>query len=102
MGSIAEKYSSHVIITEDNSRTEPTEEIISDILSGISDVTKRTVITSREEAINHAILSVCVDDIVVILGKGSERYIISNGGISDYNEQEIVRSALEKRLTRKI
>lgn len=102
MGKIAEKYSYHVIITEDNSRSEATEDIIKDILDGMSDVTKRSVITSREEAIKHAVLCAGVDDIVLILGKGNERYIISNNCICDYNEREIIRSALEKRLTRKI
>lgn len=102
MGSIAEKYSSHVIITEDNSRTEPLSKIIDDILFGISDVTKRTVITSREMAVRHAVLSASVDDIVLVLGKGCEGYLISNGGTTDYNEHEIVRSAIEMRRMQKI
>ena len=102
MGRIAEKYSSHVIVTEDNSRSEPTSKIIEDILSGMTDLAKRTVITSREDAIRHAILSASVDDIVLILGKGHEKYLITNTGIRDYNEREIIRSAFEKRLTHRL
>ena len=101
MGRIAEKYSSHVIVTEDNSRDELTSKIIADILSGMSDISKRTVITSREEAIRRAVLSSSVDDIVLVLGKGHERYKISNDGITDYNEKEIILSALEMRLNKK-
>ncbi len=97
MGKIAEKYSSKIIVTEDNSRGEPTEQIISDIILGIEDVTKRCIITSRTEAINHAIIQAEDDDIILILGKGHERYTVNCCGIHEYDEREIVNSAFAKR-----
>lgn len=97
MGKIAEKYSTKVIVTEDNSRSEPTEQIISDIISGMKDCKKRCVITSRSEAINHAIINAENDDIILILGKGHERYTVNRYGVHEYDEREIVNSALIKR-----
>ena len=97
MGEIAEKYSNRVYITEDNSRGEPTSKIISDIIGGMSYPEKRSVITSRSEAISHAIASASTDDIVLILGKGHEKYIITDGEISDFSEREIIERAFEKR-----
>ena len=93
MGSIAEKYSSKIYITEDNSRNEPTEAIISEILFGVQDARKREIITSRSEAIKRAIVCAENDDIVLILGKGHERYTVNSRGIHEYDERDIIKSA---------
>ena len=97
MGAVAEKYSFHVYVTEDNPRGESKEKIIKDILAGIKDVRRRTVITSRTIAIKKAILSAENDDIILILGKGHERYYIDESGYHNYDERSIIRDALRKR-----
>ena len=97
IASVAEKYSDQIIVTEDNSRSESTIEIISDILSGIEDTAKRKVITSRAQAISHAILSANKNDIVIVLGKGHERYSIDKNGYRDFDERIVIKDALEKR-----
>lgn len=97
MAAVAESNSDLVIVTLDNSRSENEGEIISDILSGMSDAKKRKVITSRANAITHAILSAQSDDIVLILGKGHERYNIDRNGYHDFDERTVIRDALEKR-----
>ena len=97
MASVAEKYSDLIVVTEDNSRGESTIKIISDILAGIHDTTKRKVITSRSQAISHAILIAEENDIVIVLGKGHERYSIDKNGYRDFDERTVIKDALEKR-----
>ena len=75
MGKIATDLSDYVIFTNDNPRTEKPEDIIKDILSG---VTKNNyeVILDRKEAIKKGIDSMKKNDILLILGKGHESYQI--------------------------
>lgn len=97
MAKIAEEYSDTVIVTNDNPRGESENEIIEDVLSGFSDDTKRTVITSRKSAISHAILSANKGDVIAIIGKGHERYNIDKNGICNFDERTIIKEALNKR-----
>ena len=97
MAAIAEKYSSNVIVTEDNSRGEDTSEIIEDILSGFQKTESRKVITSREAAIKRSILEAKRDDVILLIGKGHERYSIDASGIRDFDERMIVKAALQER-----
>ena len=97
MASVAEKYSDHVIVTADNSRNEPLENIISDILKGFKTTEKRTVITSRKAAIEHAIFAAKDGDIIAVIGKGHERYNIDENGYSPFDERKIINDALKKR-----
>ena len=96
MGKIAEKYSDHVIVTEDNNRTESFSSIASMILCGMTNAS-HTVIESREEAIRHAILTASKDDVIAIIGKGHEKYIINSNGKMAFDEKEIIYSALSER-----
>lgn len=97
MGKTAEKLSDFLIITNDNSRTENESEIIADITSGLTYPHKREIIPQREEAITRAILYADDGDIIVILGKGHEHYIINQSGYHYFNEKSIVSNALSAR-----
>ena len=97
MAAVAEKYSDFVIVTADNSRSEPLENIIADILQGFKSTEKRIVITSRSAAIEHAILSAKDGDLIAIIGKGHERYNIDENGYSSFDERDIVKKAITKR-----
>ena len=97
MAAVAEKMSDLVIVTQDNPRTENESEIISDILEGFTVAEKRRVITSRRSAITNAIMSADDGDVVIVLGKGHERYNIDKNGYHDYDERLIIKEALEKR-----
>ena len=94
---LAEKMSDYVIVTSDNSRNEDTTEIIKDILSGFKFHTSRKVITSREKAIENAVISADEDDIIVLIGKGPERYSIDKSGYHYFNEREIIENSMKKR-----
>lgn len=97
MAAIAEKYSDFVIVTTDNSRTEPETKIIKDILRGFSYQKKHKVISSRKDAIEYAVINADVSDIVIIIGKGHERYNIDRNGYHSFDERIIIKNAIDKR-----
>ena len=101
MARIAEKYADTVIVTTDNSRNESPKDIISDIIKGFEGGCYR-VIEDRSEAIRTAVISAKTGDVVAIIGKGCEKYSIDKNGYHDFNEKEIVMSALKARKASKI
>jgi UDP-N-acetylmuramoyl-L-alanyl-D-glutamate--2,6-diaminopimelate ligase len=76
MAAIACKYSDKVIFTSDNPRSEDPLEIIKEMQKGIgpSDVKKTLVLVDREEAIKTACMLARAKDIVLVAGKGHEKY----------------------------
>jgi UDP-N-acetylmuramoyl-L-alanyl-D-glutamate--2,6-diaminopimelate ligase len=72
MGQVAEQLSDRVIITDDNPRTEPPEQIVQEVLLGILNPEKVSVVHSRLAAIEFALSEAGPDDLVVIAGKGHE------------------------------
>ena len=73
MGSIAEKLANHVIITDDNPRHEDPSVIRKEIISGMTR-DNFIEIQDREKAIKYAIQNMSKNDILVIAGKGNEKY----------------------------
>ncbi len=93
MGKVSETLSDFTIITSDNPRNEPPSNIIRDILEGFSDSEKRCVITNRRKAIIKAIETANRGDVVIIAGKGHERYQWDSQGIHDFDEREVIDEA---------
>lgn len=75
MGAIAAQYADKVIITNDNPRLEPPQQIIHDIMQGIalSDSKKVVVEPDRKQAIQYAIAHALAVDTILVAGKGHER-----------------------------
>ena len=96
MAKIAEQYADRIILTADNSRTESTRDIISDIINGF-ELGSYEIKENREDAIYSAILCTEGGDIVAIIGKGPEKYNIDKNGYHPFDEREIIRKALAKR-----
>lgn len=92
---IATKYARHTVICEDNSRGEPFEKIAAEILSGAPDNKCITVIEDRKSAIRHALSLAGENDIVAIIGKGHEEYIIDKNGKRHFSERAIIREYFE-------
>jgi UDP-N-acetylmuramoyl-L-alanyl-D-glutamate--2,6-diaminopimelate ligase len=76
MASIACSLSDKVILTSDNPRTEDPEMILGEMMKGVDAVhAKKTLsITSRREAIRAACMMAEHGDIILIAGKGHEKY----------------------------
>jgi UDP-N-acetylmuramoyl-L-alanyl-D-glutamate--2,6-diaminopimelate ligase len=94
MGNIAYRLADYSIITSDNPRTENPIDIINQIVSGIDDENKYTVITNREDAILHAIKMASVNDVLLIAGKGHEQYQEINGTKYDFSDFLVVNKYL--------
>lgn len=97
MGKIGAEMADRVIITSDNSRNENTEDIIGDILSGISDNGCVTVVENRREAIFMGISEMPSDGVLLITGKGHEDYMIENGCRTVFDERKIIGECLSKK-----
>lgn len=93
MGEIACKYSDRVILTSDNPRYEDPFDIIRDIQSGIA-AGSYTVEIDRKSAIIRAIEMAKPGDMVMILGKGHEKYQEINGTTISFNDYAIAEAAI--------
>lgn len=89
MGGIATEHSDAVIITSDNPRDEDPLEIINEIKTGI----KRdnySVIENREEAIKKAAELSRKEDVILIAGKGHEKYQEIKGVKHHFSDKEVI------------
>lgn len=95
MGAIAEKYSDYVIVTNDNPRTENPQAIIDDILCGIKYVQTVEVIPSRFHAICTIIKRASAIDMVLVAGKGHEKFQIIGKDRIYHSDRDIVTNILK-------
>ncbi|MFM8454195.1 MAG: UDP-N-acetylmuramoyl-tripeptide--D-alanyl-D-alanine ligase, partial [Gammaproteobacteria bacterium] len=97
---VLQKYADFIksiVITQDNSRTEDTKQIITDILKGWDPNLGRTdlkIILDRKTAILQAILESESEDIVLIAGKGHENTQILAEAILPFSDQAVALNAL--------
>ncbi len=96
MGRIASTMADFVIITSDNSRGEEKSDIIGEILRGVDKDACFTVIEDRESAIEYAIKNARKNDVILLAGKGHEKYEIDKGGRRYFCERDIVKKYVSK------
>ena len=96
MAQEAARQSDHVIITSDNPRDEEPEDIINDMLSGLTteDRKKTISIADRREAIRTACMMAQKGDVILVAGKGHEDYQIIKGVKYHFDDHEVVKEAL--------
>ena len=95
IGKVANKYLDHVILTQLDDRGENVYDICKTIQAEIVDISS-VIIPSRQVAIEQAIEIACKDDIILILGKGHEKFISLEVGHVDYpGDSTIVKEAIE-------
>ena len=97
MGAIASKFADFVVVTSDNSRSEDPLSIIEDIYKGINKEKEHIIIVERESAIRFAVSIASRGDVILLAGKGHEKYEISQEGRRAFDESEIVKDAVSKR-----
>ena len=84
--------SDKVIITSDNPRFEEPQDIINDMLAGLSkdDMKKVISIVDRKEAIRTACMLAQPQDVILIAGKGHETYQDIKGVKSHFDDKEVL------------
>ena len=97
MGNVACKFSDSVIVTSDNPRFEDPSAIISQIESGIrGEFSNYDIVEDRRDAINKALSMASKGDVVVIAGKGHEKYQITKESSVPFDDCAVARSVLKK------
>jgi len=108
MGAVAARLSDLVIVTSDNPRSEDPERIIEEIRRGILIPANRVApkgqhgtpslaIVDRRQAIEKAIRDARPGDLVLIAGKGHEKYQVIGDRTLPFDDVEVARAALTKR-----
>jgi UDP-N-acetylmuramoyl-L-alanyl-D-glutamate--2,6-diaminopimelate ligase len=109
MGAVAARLSDLVIITSDNPRSEDPNQIIEEVKRGIvlpadraggSRPPKSTpylAISDRKTAIERAVREAASGDLVLIAGKGHEKYQVIGERTLPFDDVEVARAALARR-----
>ncbi len=97
MAQEAVKQSDKVIITSDNPRFEDPQDIINDMLAGLTQqqMTKVVSIVDRKEAIRTACMLAQKGDVILVAGKGHEDYQEIKGVKHHFDDKEIIRDIFE-------
>lgn len=95
MAKVAVENSDRVIITSDNPRFEDPQAIIDDMLAGLSEEQRQSVlsIVDRREAIRTACMLAKPGDVILVAGKGHEDYQIVQGVKHHFDDHEVIREA---------
>ncbi len=96
MAQEAVKQSDRVIITSDNPRFEEPQDIINDMLAGLTPQQMKKVLTivDRREAIRAACMMAQKGDVILIAGKGHEDYQEVKGVKHHFDDREEVRKVM--------
>ncbi len=114
MGAVAARLSDLVIVTSDNPRSEDPEQIIEDIKRGIVMPADRLppkgqaapkstaclAIVDRQAAIDRAVRDARPGDLILIAGKGHEKYQVVGDEVLPFDDVEVARATLVRRRSR--
>lgn len=97
MGQVAAEHSDRVIFTSDNPRSEDPQEIIGEMEEGVAvHQRKKTLsIADRREAIKTAVGFAQQEDIILIAGKGHEKYQEIKGVKHPFDDKQVLSEVLE-------
>ncbi len=107
MGMVAARLSDIVIVTSDNPRTEDPARIIEEIRRGITPgpaAGRRTevlAVVDRAEAIERAVAMAGAGDLILVAGKGHEKYQQIGDRVLPFDDAAVAREALARRLARR-
>jgi UDP-N-acetylmuramoyl-L-alanyl-D-glutamate--2,6-diaminopimelate ligase len=105
MGAVAGRLSDLIVITSDNPRSEDPSRIIDEIQRGITPDTRRDsaqrilAIVDRQAAIAKAIELARPGDLVLVAGKGHEKYQVIGDRALPFDDVSVAREALARRRT---
>jgi UDP-N-acetylmuramoyl-L-alanyl-D-glutamate--2,6-diaminopimelate ligase len=97
MAQAACDLSDKAIFTSDNPRTEDPAQILKDMEAGLNTASKRKYITigDRKEAIKTAVSLANAEDIILVAGKGHEKYQDINGVKNHFDDKEVLKEMFE-------
>lgn len=96
MAKLAEKYADYTIVSSDNPRSEDQEKIFTEIKKGFSDsFSKYEIIADRKKAIRKAIEIANNGDLVMLLGRGHEKYQIFKDKKIELDDRKVAYQAAE-------
>ncbi|MBL7802550.1 MAG: UDP-N-acetylmuramoyl-L-alanyl-D-glutamate--2,6-diaminopimelate ligase [Saprospiraceae bacterium] len=92
MAQVAARMSDQAILTSDNPRTEDPQAILRDMEAGLTpeDLKKTLTIENREQAIKTAVRLAGPGDIILVAGKGHEKYQDINGVKHPFDDREML------------
>jgi UDP-N-acetylmuramoyl-L-alanyl-D-glutamate--2,6-diaminopimelate ligase len=98
MARIACEYSNKVILTSDNPRSEDPEKIIEEMMAGVDIVSKRKVLSilNRKEAIKTACALALPGSIILLAGKGHEKYQEIKGVKYPFDDKQVVKEIFDQ------
>ena len=97
MGKIAQQLCDKIVITSDNPRQEDPQQIITDILSGLTLINPKTVFVESDRHLAIKLLKDIsdVNDVLVLAGKGHEDYQILADKTIHFDDREEVNKIFE-------
>ncbi|MBE50787.1 MAG: UDP-N-acetylmuramoyl-L-alanyl-D-glutamate--2,6-diaminopimelate ligase [Flavobacteriales bacterium] len=97
MTSIAVNFSDKVVLTSDNPRTEDPKKIVNDMMSELSQEMMNKVIVNldREQALYTAMQLASNNDIILVAGKGHEKYQEIDGVKYPFDDVEIIKKKIK-------
>jgi UDP-N-acetylmuramoyl-L-alanyl-D-glutamate--2,6-diaminopimelate ligase len=97
MAEVACEYSDKIIFTSDNPRNEDAAEIIKEMEAGVPVVARKKFIsiTDRKEAIKTAVTLAQQQDIVLVAGKGHEKYQEIKGVKHNFDDRQVLMQMFE-------
>ena len=95
MARVAEQFAEAVVVTDDNPRTEPSQQIIEQICQGAEHPQALTVIPNRAQAIASTIAAARPGDVILLAGKGHENYQEIDGVRHPFSDIEQASLALQ-------
>ena len=92
MGQVASRFSDMCILTSDNPRSENPAEIIDEMYKGVEVVDRKKVLinTDRREATKMSVSLAGANDIILLAGKGHEKYQEINGVKHHYDDVAVL------------
>jgi UDP-N-acetylmuramoyl-L-alanyl-D-glutamate--2,6-diaminopimelate ligase len=97
MGEVACAHSNKVIFTSDNPRSEDPLQILAEMETGLNTAARRKYVSiaDRKQAIKTAVSMAQPEDILLIAGKGHEKYQEINGVKHHFDDKEVLKEMFE-------
>jgi UDP-N-acetylmuramoyl-L-alanyl-D-glutamate--2,6-diaminopimelate ligase len=105
MGMVAARLSDLVVMTSDNPRSEEPQRILDEINLGAQQETRQRdvevlTIVDRRDAIHYAVSHASAGDLILVAGKGHEKYQDIGGRLLPFDDVAVAREALQARRDR--